>query len=235
MTLTDPAEFDKYAAKYEQLHRINIAMSGEQPEYFAHYKVADVRRIWSRRCKTAEPGSILDFGGGVGSSARFFRRYFPRSSLTIADVSQKSLAAACARRVEGLQCLIFDGVNLPLADGRVDLIFAAGVFHHIPEHRHIPLMREIGRVLRPGGLFFVFEHNPSNPLTVRAVNTCPFDENAVLIPPREMRTRMKEAGFDTSRIQFRIFVPGQLRALRFVERGLTWLPLGAQYLVFGTR
>lgn len=235
MTLIDPAEFDKFAGKYEQLHRANIAASGEQPEYFASYKVADVHRMWRQRCGAEEPRSILDFGGGVGSSAPFFRRYFPTSSLTIADVSQKSLAAASDRGVEGLECLQFDGASLPLTDARIDLIFAACVFHHIPEHRHLPLMREIGRVLRPGGLFFIFEHNPWNPLTVRAVNTCPFDENAALIPAPQMRRRMKEAGFETLQIRFRIFVPGQIRALRFVERGLTWLPLGAQYFVCGTR
>lgn len=235
MTLTDPAEFDKYAGEYEQLHRANIAASGEQPGYFASYKVADVRRMWRQRCKTEEPGSILDFGGGVGGSAPFFRRYFPTSSLTIADVSQKSLAAASARRLEGLECLHFDGASLPLPDGRIDLIFAACVFHHIAGRRHVPLMREIRRVLRPGGLFFVFEHNPWNPLTVSAVNTCPFDENAELISAPRMRHRMKEAGFDALQIRFRIFVPGQLRALRFVERGLTWLPLGAQYFVCGSR
>ena len=40
---------------------------------------------------------------------------------------------------------------------------------------------ELKRVLRAGGACVIFEHNPLNPLTVQAVNTCPFDENAVLI------------------------------------------------------
>jgi hypothetical protein len=35
----DEAEFDKYALAYEDQHRANIAITGEEPSYFAEYKV----------------------------------------------------------------------------------------------------------------------------------------------------------------------------------------------------
>ncbi|MEM0944235.1 MAG: class I SAM-dependent methyltransferase, partial [Pseudomonadota bacterium] len=82
---------------------------------------------------------------------------------------------------------------------------------------------------KPGGLFFVFEHNPWNPLTVHAVNNCPFDENAVLIPAPVMRGRVREAGWRDVALSYRVFFPGPLAALRPPERGMTWLPIGAQY------
>jgi SAM-dependent methyltransferase len=108
---------------------------------------------------------------------------------------------------------------------------ASCVFHHIPETEHVALLAEIRRVLRPRGLLFVFEHNPLNPLTRRAVDTCPFDENAVLIRAPKMRGRMLDAAFADARINYRIFFPHALRALRGLEPSLTWLPLGAQYYV----
>jgi hypothetical protein len=77
----------------------------------------------------------------------------------------------------------------------------------------------------------LFEHNPLNPLTRHAVNTCPFDENAVLIGAPTMRRRVHEAGFGNARVKYRIFFPHFLRTLRPLEPKLTWLPLGAQYYV----
>ena len=92
-------------------------------------------------------------------------------------------------------------------------------------------MAEIRRVLKPSGLLFVFEHNPLNPLTRHAVDTCPFDENAVLIRAPKMRRRVLDAAFADATINYRIFFPHALRGLRGLEPRLTWLPLGAQYYV----
>ena len=116
-----------------------------------------------------------------------------------------------------------------------DIFFAACVFHHIEHDEHARLCRELRRVLRKGGMGFVFEHNPYNPLTVRAVNTCPFDENARLVRPRVMKKIFELAGIREPRIQYRIFFPRLLGWLRPVERGLTWMPLGAQYYVVATK
>jgi hypothetical protein len=105
------------------------------------------------------------------------------------------------------------------------------VFHHIPHEEHVALLAEIRRVLVPGGRLFVFEHNPLNPLTRHAVNTCVFDEHAKLIVASTMRGRARDAGFATAGIRYRIFFPHALRRLRPLEAKLTWLPLGAQYCV----
>lgn len=225
----DAAEFDKFAVEYDKMHRKNIRVSGETPEFFAEYKVLDMRRHWDRRHGGEEPGRILDFGGGTGASAPFLRRYFPKAALIIADVSRRSLEIAASRGVEGLDCLHFDGAALPLEDRSQDLALAACVFHHIPAEEHVALLGEIRRVLKPGRRLFVFEHNPWNPLTVHAVNTCPFDENAVLISAPRLRRRLAAAGFRHTEIRFRIFFPHALRALRPTETALTGVPLGAQY------
>jgi len=221
------AEFDKFADEYHAIHAENIKASGEAPEFFAAYKVQDV----AARCAALglAPRRILDFGGGTGSSAPFFAAAFPDAEIVIADVSRRSLDIARERGVAGLDTLLFDGERLPLADASVDIAFAACVFHHIPTDRQTWLLAEIRRVLRPDGRLWVFEHNPWNPLTVQAVNTCPFDENAVLIPARRLRYRLEDAGFRAPRIAYRIFFPGGLRVLRVLEPAMTWLPFGAQY------
>jgi SAM-dependent methyltransferase len=226
----DETEFDQFAAEYRDLHAANIRLSGEDPEYFAEYKVKDIAGVLART-----PGSsaarVLDFGAGVGYSVPFFRRHLPRAALTCLDVSRQSLAIGAAKHARDAEFVHFDGATIPFPAGTFDVTLASCVFHHIAPAEHVGLLREIRRVLAPGGMLFVFEHNPLNPLTRHAVNTCEFDRNAVLIRAPVMRARLRAAGFATAHIRYRIFFPAALRKLRGLERHLTWLPLGAQYYV----
>ena len=226
------AEFDKFADEYRNLHSRSIRASGEQPEFFAEYKVMDAARL------AADAGlgtslRVLDFGAGVGNSVPFFVKYIPACRLTCVDVSTRSMEIA-EERFPGLaEYREFDGRTLPFTDDSYDMVFSACVFHHIPTEEHMGLLREIRRVLRPRGLFVVFEHNPYNPLTVRAVNSCLFDENAVLLDAYTLRKRVTAAGFASVQHRYRIFFPRILRPLRMIEPLLGWLPFGAQYYVVG--
>lgn len=229
----DSAEFDKFADEYLAVHARNIAITGEQPEFFAEYKVRDVYEILAAEGRPV--ARILDFGAGIGNSAMYFGSYFADARLVCVDVSLRSLMLGRQRCTEGAEFVAFDGSTLPFADGSVDLVFAGCVFHHIPQERHVPILKELRRVLVPGGMLSVFEHNPLNPLTVHAVQACPFDDNAVLIRAGAMRARLRQAGFEVPSLRYRIFFPHALRGFRPLERRLTRLPLGAQYHVFATR
>ena len=226
----DEAEFDKFAAEYRDLHAANIRLSGENPEYFAEYKIKDIAAELARANARLD-ARVLDFGAGVGYSVPFFRRHLPAARITCLDVSKRSLAIGAAKHQDEAEFRHFDGTTIPYDDASFDTALASCVFHHVAPGEHIGLLRELRRVLKPGGQLFVFEHNPLNPLTRRAVSTCEFDENAVLIMAPTMRKRLLAAGFGTARIRYRIFFPAFLSHLRVLERHLTWLPLGAQYYV----
>lgn len=228
-------EFDRYAEDYDTLFADCIAPSGEEPSYFADYKIRDIAREVRRTGYPARaPGDsgrprICDFGAGVGTSVPYVRHHLPEAELTCLDVSRRSLERAESRYPGLARYVHLDGPGLPLEDDHFDLAFAACVFHHIQPESHLRWFRELRRVLRADGTLFVFEHNPWNPLTVRTVENCPFDENAELIPGTAMRRSLVESGFRDVRIRFRIFFPRALRWLRPLERAMTWLPLGAQY------
>src|SRR5262245_4984548 len=223
-------EFDHYADSYETLHAHNIKFSGEEPSFFSEYKV----RVMARQLAgDTAVRSIVDFGAGVGASVPFFRKYFPDARVTCLDVSSESLKRASSRHGATAAYTMYDGTNIPMDTHTVDLVFAACVFHHISPEEHLRTLIEIRRVLKPHGHFFVFEHNPLNPLTVYAVNTCPFDENAILIRAGTMRRRIAEAGFNHLKRRFCLFFPAALSAFRPMERYLGWLPVGAQYFVWG--
>ncbi len=224
----DAAEFDEFAAQYKDLHATNLSLSGEEPSYFADYKVREVAR-----CLGGLPTRrILDFGCGVGSSIPFFRQYFPTSSVVAADVSKESLRQAELLYRSYAEFRHLGDGAIPVEDGSCDLAFAACVFHHIPPEQHSTSLERLRTSLNPRGHFFLFEHNPLNPLTLYTVNTCPFDADAILIPGGEMARRVRAAGFSKVQLRYCTFFPKILSVLRPLEPRLAWLPLGAQYYIW---
>jgi ubiquinone/menaquinone biosynthesis C-methylase UbiE len=217
------AEFDRIADEYETLHRRNIAITGESPEFFARYKVTDVAAEAGRRGLAVR--RLLDFHAS-----------FPNAEITCADVSVRSLEISRSRFPHiNAQHVEIGGPTLPFADETFDLSFSACVFHHIAHSEHPRWLAELRRVTRKGGLLFIFEHNPLNPLTAKAVRECPFDENAVLIRASTFRQRVEDAGWHAAHAVYRIFFPHLLSFARPAEHWLRGLPLGAQYFVCATR
>lgn len=220
------AEFDLLADEYHEQHKTNVAITGEGPEYFAEYKIADLATLVRERGLAA--GHILDFGCGIGNSVPFFRKYFGQSELHCGDVSARSIEIAQAR-FPGQEKYVLIGKNIPLPTHSQDIVFSACVFHHIPHEEHSHWLGELRRVTRPGGLLAIYEHNPLNPLTVRAVNTCPLDVNARLIRGGTLRQRALASGWEGARVDYKLFFPSMLKSLRPLEQHLGWLGLGAQY------
>lgn len=227
------AEFDQYADDYAELHRASIAFSGCEPAYFARYKTACAAQCFQRTCEPDE--TLLDFGCGTGTSIPYFRDALTSARLIGADVSGRSLDTA--RRQFSA-----DATFLHIGDGRIDLpdasagmAFSACVFHHIPPGEQAGWLRELHRVVRPGGALLIFEHNPFNPLTRRAVASCAFDKDAILLRPSTLLQRIGAAGFRPQSPRYHVFFPGFLSALRPLEQGLGWLPLGGQYSVLAIK
>ncbi|PYX98120.1 MAG: hypothetical protein DMG71_01290 [Acidobacteria bacterium] len=72
-----PMHFDQFAADYKQVLDKNVALSGEDSEYFAEYKA----RYLARRLSPDFTGKILDFGCGVGLLSRSLKKNLPAAKL----------------------------------------------------------------------------------------------------------------------------------------------------------
>lgn len=223
------AEFDKFAEEYLATHKTNLAITGEEPDYFARYKVVEVARRL-RALGLPAPGRVLDFGCGIGNSAPHLREAFPNAEIIGLDVSEKSLAVARQRFPGAAEFRAYaGGAEMPLDGESFDLVFSACVFHHIEADEHVAIFKGLKRLLKAGGRMAVFEHNPVNPVSRYIVATCPFDENAILIPAGEFARRQRAAGFRKVQVAYTGFFPGPLKALRPLEPLMAWAPLGAQY------
>jgi SAM-dependent methyltransferase len=94
-------------------------------------------------------GSVLDLGCGAGDSVEQFRNVNPSVHWVGVDIERSPEVAA--RRRTDAEFVVFDGVHLPFGDASFDAVYCKQVLEHVraPE----PLLAEVARVLRPGGLF----------------------------------------------------------------------------------
>jgi ubiquinone/menaquinone biosynthesis C-methylase UbiE len=230
MSKTDMPEFDRYADKYTDLHRASIQASGEEPSYFSRYK-AQYMAAGLGSEKAARPMDVLDFGCGVGNSIPYLREAFPQARLHGVDPSGESIQLAERTHLDQAIFQVNDDDRLPYDGRSFDLIQIACVFHHIRPEQRQHWMDEIHRVLKPGGEAFLFEHNVLNPLTVKAVRDCSFDEDAILLRRSESLHLAHTAGFSSVHIRYIVFFPAALAVLRPIEPWLGFIPFGAQYVV----
>ena len=98
-------------------------------------------------------GVIVEIGCGVGRMTRLLAAR--AREVTALDVSAEMLAQARLHNptLENVRWLHGDGRSLAgVADGAADGVFSHVVFQHIPDPRiTLGYVREMGRVLRPGG------------------------------------------------------------------------------------
>jgi len=224
---SESERFDRYARTYGDAVNASIAITGDSVDEFARIKAELVARALSG----AEDLRILDFGCGTGLSTRALSAALPRHrELVGVDPSVESIAVA-RQHGDEIRYEAMDGRALPFGDGSFDVVFTACVFHHIDRQEHAHWLAELRRVLVPNGSLFLFEHNPLNPLTRRAVRACPFDDGVVLLSSAYARRIARDAGFSVSRATYYYFFPRVLAPLRATEQALSWCPLGAQYFI----
>ena len=218
-------EFDEDAAKrLEAMYRIGDAVR---------------RRAIVREALGAPRGErVLDVGCGPGFyCAELLEDVGPSGSVLGLDGSAAMLALAAGRCAghDNVEFLEADATSLPVEDASFDVAFAICVVHHVPPDDWDRFATEMRRAVRPGGIVAVFEHNPYNPLTRKAVSGCEFDADAVLLSRRRASSLLAGAGLQPVESRYILFFPREGDRLRATERRLGWLPLGAQYYVASRR
>jgi 2-polyprenyl-3-methyl-5-hydroxy-6-metoxy-1,4-benzoquinol methylase len=221
--MSEQTEFDRFAGDYETILNQSVAASGEDSRYFAEYKAAYLKRV----LPPGFAGKVLDFGCGVGLLSGVLKQQMPGAQIDGFDVSRDSIERVPA--VLGSQGVFTsDPAAMP---HDYHLIVIANVLHHIRPADRQGVFGELAARLVPGGSLVVFEHNPSNPVTRWVVERCPFDHDAVLLPPAETCGYTRAAGLAVVRRDYIVFMPRALAWLRRLEPWISWLPAGAQYAV----
>lgn len=221
--------FDHFAGNYDDLLHdpLRDRFAGGS-DFFIKQKCRIVARRLSGGA-TERALRVLDAGCGQGTAFAFFDK---STHVFGTDISLPMLRDAAKRGPVAVQ----EPFDLPFADSTFDAIYAFCIYHHIPDDDHVRHLRELTRVVKPGGQVMVFEHNPYNPVTARIFARAPIDQGCHMIDPARLRGTFRAAGLGDLEQGYFLFVPEPLHKMfGFVEPALSWLPLGGQYFVAGRK
>ena len=223
-------EFDKFSQSYEELLKdpVRDAFTVGRSEFFHVRKYDLIRDYLRRRRVDAKQLSYLDVGCGKGELASLLASEFGRTAGC--DPSTGMLETIHGFETREQQA----PDRIPFGDREFDFVTAVCVYHHVPPETRNSLTREVARVLKPGGVFCIIEHNPYNPATRLIVSRTPVDADAILLRPAETQGLLRRADFEIDEQRYFLYLPEPLyKHLGGVEAWLAKLPAGGQYAVFG--
>ncbi|HWO73630.1 MAG TPA: class I SAM-dependent methyltransferase [Dehalococcoidia bacterium] len=141
---------------------------------------------------------ILDIGCGSGALLQVIaaRVRFQRAPVGV-DPSKEMLRKGRGRH--GIRLLQASGGDLPFADGTFDAVICAHVVKHLQDADLLQLLREVRRVLAPGGVALIWEFAPSGSRLLDRWNRWLITlgiKECTLRRYRDLSALALEAGFD---------------------------------------
>ena len=114
----------------------------------AHLKGRDQRRL-----------NLLDVACGTGRFLSFVKNNWPKLNVTALDLSPNYIDAAreTLRSWRDAQFAEGNAEAMPLADQSQHIVTAIFLFHELPPKVRTAVVKEIARVLKPGGLFVLLD------------------------------------------------------------------------------
>ena len=119
---------------------------------------------WMKKHAQPPPGgSFLEIGCGRGAAAPVIQSEFSPAFLCAMDLDLLMIRRAFRYLGDSVRqevsFYVADCLHLPHPDGVFDAVFGFGVLHHIPDWQGA--LSEVGRVLKPGGTYFLEELYPT--------------------------------------------------------------------------
>lgn len=115
---------------------------------------------------------VVDFGCGTGTLAIMLKEAVPGSEVMGIDVDPEVLEIARAKaRQRKVDVLLeeYDGITLQFADCSIDKVVTSLVLHHLSTPEKYAAFKEIYRVLKKGGAFYILDFGLQKSLTMRAL------------------------------------------------------------------
>lgn len=113
------------------------------------WKVQELNKVLSN-IENKRPSTLLDIGAGAG----LYGKYFKNNGLevTCIDISS-SMIKLCKEK--GLNAYVMDFYNLKFEKNYFDVIWSLNTLLHVPKKSIEEVLKNIKRVLKPNGLFYL--------------------------------------------------------------------------------
>ncbi|MFI5329514.1 MAG: class I SAM-dependent methyltransferase [Desulfobaccales bacterium] len=137
---------------------------------------------------------VLEVGAGECPYASYtFSKASPKLYIASDLFTDRMLFARASLTFPHIAFLGSNVLSLPLKNGSVDFCMAQGLLHHIPNLKEA--IREIGRVLKIGGMFLFREPWGGNPLIWIKYNVIEKSDNEFPLTQRQMKDCLAANGF----------------------------------------
>jgi SAM-dependent methyltransferase len=97
--------------------------------------------------------NAVDVGGGYGRLSKYLTNFADHVTLAEPSQQQLDIAKMYLKDSPNVDSKKLQAADLKFKDGSVDLVLVVRVLHHLPDP--MPELREIARILKPGGTFLL--------------------------------------------------------------------------------
>ena len=102
--------------------------------------------------RPTDGAKVLELGPGVGWIMEAMLDRYPIGEITGLDVSPVMIEQAQERwHDDRANYVLYDGLHVPLEDNSFDNVYSVACLQHIEKHHAFLAMKELVRVLKPGG------------------------------------------------------------------------------------
>lgn len=224
-------DFNETKDSYRNQIEKSISFAGKDLDFFTLVKARYLQKIVEAELPAISIPKLLDIGCGHG----YIHPMLQQFGCDITGVELAKEVLPLARRANpNVNYVEYDGNNLQFEANSFDVGLSICVMHHVPPNQWDSFLSEAYKVVRPGGIMVVFEHNPFNPLTRYVVANNEIDHDAVLLRASTLKKLFRDAGFTNVKSRSILFTPFDNSIFRYLDKTLGWLPLGAQYYIIGT-
>ena len=124
-----------------------------------------------RQARVANNHQVLDLGCGTATLTLMIKQTHPEAQVTGLDGDPKALEIARGKVARsGLTITLDEGMafDLPYPDNSFDRVFSGLLFHHLTREDKVRTLKEVFRVLRPGGELHVADWGKASNALMRS-------------------------------------------------------------------
>lgn len=183
-------------------------------------KVLEIERFFNRRIEILsrnipdiEESTILDMGGANGYFSRFLH---PTNNYLNIDFSEELLKEHQPAKYSLItyNSILGDVENTPIKSKTIDVIFCFSVTQCLKEPER--LVREIHRILKPGGDLYLVALNSMSPInrTIKILNRIVLSGlgSITLQDPNSFREDLEAVGFCQTYLEtYNVYLPGRFK------------------------